>query len=297
MSEIDYKICKICGESKPISEYQKAGKGRYYQPYCKPCDSIRKKKYCELNKDKVLKKKKDYYYRNKDKIDEKNKKWYWDNKEKSLQYHKEYGEKNREEINRKSIEYRKNNNDYVRKRDSERRRKNIEHYLMKEKQYREQKTPEQKALIALKQKEWRIKNKEKIAERRKLRMDKIRETRRLNNNKRAATDISFKIVKNLRSRIGFALKRNIKKSDTTRNLLGCSIDYFKEYFQNKFNNGMTWELFMKGEIHIDHIIPCSKFDLTKEEEQRKCFHYTNLQPLWKLDNLRKGAFYEHKIAS
>ena len=51
---------------------------------------------------------------------------------------------------------------------------------------------------------------------------------------------------------------------------------------------MTWENFMKGEIHIDHIRPCSSFNLSDTEEQRKCFNYKNLQPLWAVDNLRKA---------
>ena len=44
-----------------------------------------------------------------------------------------------------------------------------------------------------------------------------------------------------------------------------------------------------GKWHIDHIKPCKSFDLTKSDEQKKCFHYTNLQPLWALDNIKKGA--------
>ena len=51
---------------------------------------------------------------------------------------------------------------------------------------------------------------------------------------------------------------------------------------------MSWSAYLENLIHIDHIIPCSSFDLTKEEEQRKCFHYSNLQPLWARDNIIKG---------
>ena len=52
---------------------------------------------------------------------------------------------------------------------------------------------------------------------------------------------------------------------------------------------MTWELFMLGKIHVDHKKPCASFDLSQEKAQRECFHYTNLQPLWAKDNLKKGA--------
>ena len=53
---------------------------------------------------------------------------------------------------------------------------------------------------------------------------------------------------------------------------------------------MSWDNhgFGDDKWHIDHIIPCSNFDLTKKEEQKKCFNYKNLQPLWQKDNLSKG---------
>jgi len=49
---------------------------------------------------------------------------------------------------------------------------------------------------------------------------------------------------------------------------------------------MTWENY--GKWHIDHILPCSSFDMSKESEQRKCFHYTNQRPLWKKENLSRA---------
>lgn len=71
--------------------------------------------------------------------------------------------------------------------------------------------------------------------------------------------------------------------------LGCSIQTFKTHLENKFLPGMSWE--NKGLWHIDHIRPCASFDLSKEDELKKCFHYTNMQPLWAEDNLRKGSKY------
>lgn len=72
-------------------------------------------------------------------------------------------------------------------------------------------------------------------------------------------------------------------------LIGCSIEQLLEHLESQFQDGMTWDNY--GEWHIDHIKPCAMFDFTKEEDQRECFHYTNLQPLWAEDNLRKSDKY------
>ena len=83
-----------------------------------------------------------------------------------------------------------------------------------------------------------------------------------------------------RSRISQILKSKTKK---TQEYLGCTGEFLYNYIQSKMTDGMTFD-----NIHIDHIKPCSKFDLTKEEEREKCFHYTNLQPLFVKDNLEKS---------
>lgn len=95
----------------------------------------------------------------------------------------------------------------------------------------------------------------------------------------------FKLQALLRSRFYHALKRH--KIQSALNLLGCSIDECYQYLESQFKEGMSWS--NHGTIwEIDHIIPCSKFDLTKLEEQQKCFHYTNLQPLFKTENRKKS---------
>lgn len=96
------------------------------------------------------------------------------------------------------------------------------------------------------------------------------------------------ILNNLRSRISHALKRNSKFSHTLA-LLGCSIEDFKKYLESKFKSNMSWENYGVKGWHIDHIKPCASFDLTNIEEQKRCFHYTNLQPLWAGEKLRKGS--------
>lgn len=110
------------------------------------------------------------------------------------------------------------------------------------------------------------------------------------NKKRYNNDPYFKVVFCIRNRILKLLKlKNADKNDKFYNYLGCSKLEFIEYFQKKFKEGMTWE--NHGEWHIDHIKPCASFNLLDEEEQKKCFHYTNLQPLWASENLSKGCKY------
>ena len=71
-------------------------------------------------------------------------------------------------------------------------------------------------------------------------------------------------------------------------LLGVSMNEVRAYLELQFKSGMTWENYGYKGWHIDHIIPCASFDLTDPEQQRRCFHYTNLQPLWWHENLAKG---------
>ena len=102
---------------------------------------------------------------------------------------------------------------------------------------------------------------------------------------RRKTDINFKVAHYLRTRINKVLK-GINKSTSTIKLIGCPVEFLKKHLENQFQSGMSWSNY--GLWHIDHIRPCASFDLSKPEEQRKCFHYTNLQPLWAEENLRKN---------
>jgi hypothetical protein len=100
-------------------------------------------------------------------------------------------------------------------------------------------------------------------------------------------DPIFKITHNMRVRMSVFLKsNNISKKNKTFEIIGCSPQFLKEYLEQKFTEGMSWEL-MGQHIHIDHIIPLSSANT--EEEVYKLCHYTNLQPLWAFDNLSKGS--------
>jgi hypothetical protein len=103
------------------------------------------------------------------------------------------------------------------------------------------------------------------------------------------TDINFRLTRNLRSRMKYALNNNAKANKTIH-ILGCSIPFLKDYLQSKFLPTMTWENYGRY-WHIDHIIPCSSFNLSKKEEQEKCFHYTNLQPLFAVTQTINGITY------
>ena len=100
----------------------------------------------------------------------------------------------------------------------------------------------------------------------------------------------YAVALGLRTRIRVALKRSgAVKSAKTTELIGCSIPELRAHLESQFQPGMSWENWGASGWHVDHKKPCAKFDLTKPEEQRECFHWYNLQPLWAVDNLRKGA--------
>lgn len=102
-------------------------------------------------------------------------------------------------------------------------------------------------------------------------------------------DIQYKIRKILRVRFHSSLKKGIKYKSTLF-LLGCNIEEFKHYLENKFLPEFTWE--NHGKIwEIDHILPCASFDLTILENQQKCFHYTNMKPLFKTTEIAKSFGY------
>ena len=109
------------------------------------------------------------------------------------------------------------------------------------------------------------------------------------------TNFNYKLIHTIRVRIKDVL-RGHSKSDSTINMLGCTIEELWKHLESTFKPGMNKE--NHGLWHVDHIKPCSSFDLSKPEEQVKCFHYTNLQALWAHENLSKGTklvtFMQHK---
>jgi len=147
-----------------------------------------------------------------------------------------------------------------------------------------------------KRKEYRINNQDKIMAHRELykKRAKIlnqkwqkenREKRNLQQKNRLKIDPNFKLVRNIRKRIRSAIIGEIKV-DKTLQLIGCSVEELKIHLEKQFTKSMTWKNY--GRWHVDHIKPCTSFDLSDPKQQRKCFHYSNLQPLWARDNLMKS---------
>jgi hypothetical protein len=158
------------------------------------------------------------------------------------------------------------------------RENNREKYLATTRTYRENNREKCRAACKV----WRDNNKEKIAG-----YHRSKESVNAYMRKRRAEDKGFRLLDSLRTRLNQAIRRS-PKADTTRNLLGCTTEELCAHLESQFTDGMSWDNYGRLGWHIDHITPCASFDLSDPEQQRECFHYTNLQPLWWQDNRRKS---------
>jgi len=152
-----------------------------------------------------------------------------------------------------------------------------------------QQTPEGRSKMADAQRRW-MKNPENRTKRaeakRRWRLTPYGRAKQAESQRRRLqTDPQYRLAHLLRKRLWTALK-GIRKSARTLELLGCPIKHLAKHLESKFLPGMSWQ--NHGEWHVDHIRPLASFDLTDSAQQRQACHWTNLQPLWASDNLRKG---------
>ena len=104
------------------------------------------------------------------------------------------------------------------------------------------------------------------------------------------SNTEYRLKHNLRARVGSALRaQKAGKNWSLLDIVGCSTPELMAHLESQFLPGMTWDNWAHDGWHIDHIRPCASFDLTKPEQQKQCFHFSNLQPLWAGDNMRKSA--------
>lgn len=264
---------------------------------------LRQKKYRESHKEKI----KEYVKKNKERVNKYSKEWYYKNKEKVQQRSRELYIINRDKILAKTKEIRQL------KKVSKSPKIIIEkQYILKYikieygnclkcsrliiKKYPRKYCNEcSKIVYYQKLKAYKKTERFKIWNRKYSKIQKARRRTQIRESykKWVHKSITNRLGAYMRSYIAGAIRRDAKRQNkikygSMRDLLGCDIPTLKTHLESTFTEGMTWEKVLSGEIHTDHIIPVSSFDLSKPEEQRKAFHYTNLQALWKEDNLKKN---------
>lgn len=98
-------------------------------------------------------------------------------------------------------------------------------------------------------------------------------------------------ISKLRTKVNTHLRSySGKRSSKFSELVGCSVSEFKMHLESQFQPGMNWQNRLRGSKgwQIDHILPCSQFDLTDPNQRTMCFHFTNMRPAWATDNMLKG---------
>jgi len=186
---------------------------------------------------------------------------------------KKYYEKNKTVLTEKRINFRKENPE------------KIKNYRKKEWDKHKEKMKE----LAI---EYRKKNKDKINEYNKNYRNKnkisISSREKKYQNEKYKNDLIFKLKKSVRNRIfTFLSTKKIRKSCKTFEIVGCTPEELKDYLSSKFKDGMNWDNYGVCGWHIDHIIPLAT--AKDEYDIYKLCHYTNLQPLWSEENLKKGS--------
>lgn len=131
---------------------------------------------------------------------------------------------------------------------------------------------------------WNEANKAKLQEQAKARAPKVNAKLR----HRRLTDVQFAILGRLRTRMRKALfAQGAIRSAAAKVLIGCAPEEFRDRIESQFLPGMNWD--NRSDWHLDHKMPCASFDLTDSAQQKACFHYSNIRPIWGPDNMRKGA--------
>jgi len=245
------KKCGKCQTKKLLTEFSVA-KGRKHDRNnrCKACA-------------------RDHYLANKDRINEQCRNHYSNNKESIGDQHKEYRKLNKQLISERVSNLRKSNGISIRKKDRERYMENKTARLAKNKKW----SDANKEMIAKKNLLWRLSHKDYIAKR-------MAEYRK----ERCKTDYVFAMKIRIRTLIRMSLINNgYTKKSRTYDILGCDYATFLAHIESTFTAGMSWDV--RHKLHIDHIIPLAS--AKTEEEVLRLNHYTNLQMLWKEDNLAK----------
>jgi len=260
---METKFCKHCQCEHPLTDvWWATRKGKLSD--CKKCQ----KDYCKSKASDLKDYRKAYNQINADKIKEQQKRYNQSHACQLKEKQAEYAKANAGAIKLKKKAYNKDNANIIK---------------AKQKTYREQNIDSIKEL----QKKYCNDNSDALRSYRKQYYKNNSESINSKITQKKRTNVSFKLACALRTRLGKFIKRGPKRGSAVSDL-GCTITELKQYLESKFQEGMTWDNHGFYGWHIDHIIPLASFDLTDREQFLKACHYTNLQPLWAKDNLKKG---------
>ena len=249
---METKKCSKCGIIKEVCEFYKDSKSRNaYRAKCKLC---------------VNEETSNYSKKNRDKRNEIQKEWRIKNELKTKGYRKKYYDKNPQKFILISKLYRLSNPEKIKDQQKKYYENNLTYHKNRLKRWCE--LNKEKRSIYLKN--WKINNKEHIKH------YKI---------KKYKNDTIYQLISNSRNRLNAFIKtNNFIKHGKTFEMIGCSPDELKIHLERKFKEGMCWE--NRNEWHIDHIIPLSSAN--NENDVIRLCHYSNLQPLWAYENLKKS---------
>lgn len=186
---------------------------------------------------------------------------YYKNQEQNIKQKRLYYQNNKETFSQKAKEYRNKNATKLKEKRKNYYNNNKEKFLQKQKAYRSR--------------------------------DDVKARRNQLERERKANDRFFAIIANLRTRLSEILSgKRTNRAGSTKKLLGCDLITLKKYLESYFLPGMSWDNYGRDGWVCDHTIPCEAFGPLTEENQRKCFHYSNLKPMWESDNCSKAAVFE-----
>lgn len=286
---MDTKICNHCHETKSLDNFYYRKNKNLYESNCTPCNSkIAKERYHnKAIKEKVRESQKKYYEQNKEKFNEASKAYCENNKDRIKELHKQYYQDNADKLKKQSEKNREILKEKVLS-------GQLKKPSIKEKTCTNCKLTKDVENFTFRKTrnvyESRCKkcNEERERERRKLHKDKIN-ARRREIAKKPLT-IEQRIKHNLRKRVNRYIERRDGKNLYLK-LLGCNKQFLIKWFEYNFKLDeqldITWDNY-GSHWHIDHVTPCASFDMNNEEQQKECFHWTNLSPVLKSYNLSKG---------
>jgi len=150
-----------------------------------------------------------------------------------------------------------------------------------------------KSRISLRNKEYREKNREKLNEYiRKWRIEncaylKQKKFSLLQYHEKYKNDVGYRLKRRARAHVSRIKTGHLKCPNKSMEYIGCTVEQFRKHIESLWLDGMHWGNNTTRGWHIDHIRPLSSFDLTDPNQAKAALHYTNLQPLWAIDNLKK----------